>query len=78
MKVSKEIQKKMHRLAQLTRQSAVLCAEINDYFESKGYDIDELRRGDGESLDELDYGNDITDAFVAKMEAGEFEYSRDK
>lgn len=64
MIVSKEIQKKMHKLAKLTLQAAILDREINNYFESKGYDIDELRSGDGTTLDELNYGNDITDQFV--------------
>lgn len=72
MKVSKEIQKKMHKLASLTAQASELAREINDYFESKGYDIDELRAGDGETLDELDYGNDITEKFVEDMANGKY------
>ena len=54
----------MHKWAKLTLQSAILDREINNYFESKGFDIDELRSGDGTTLDELNYGNDITDQFV--------------
>lgn len=42
MIVSKEIQRKMHKLAKLTSQAAILDREINDYFEINGYDIDEL------------------------------------
>lgn len=76
MRVSKKIQNKMHRLAKLTEQASELAGEINNYFKDNGYDIDELRTGDGESLDELDYGNDVTDAFCTKMENGDFEYCR--
>lgn len=67
MIVSKEIQKKMHKLANLISQAAILDREINDYFEMNGYDIDELRAGNGNTLDELNYGNDITDQFVEDM-----------
>ena len=68
MRISKDIQGKMHKLAQLTSQAAMLDREINNYFESKGYDVDELRSGDGTTLDELDYGNDITATFVKDFE----------
>lgn len=37
MRISKDIQRKMHKLAQLTSQAAMLDKEINDYFESKGW-----------------------------------------
>ena len=77
MKISKDIQGKMHQLAKLTSQAAMLDREINDYFESKGYDIDELRSGDGTTIDELNYGNDITNNFVNDFENGKYEYCRD-
>lgn len=77
MRIPKDIQVKMHKLAQLTSQTAILDREINDYFESKGYDIDELRSGDGTTLDELNYGNDITNTFVNDFENGKYEYCRD-
>ena len=70
MRISKDIQGKMHKLAQLTSQAAMLD------FESKGYDVDELRSGDGTTLDELDYGNDITATFVKDFENGKYEYCR--
>ena len=76
MRISKDIQGKMHTLAQLTSQAAMLEREINNYFESKGYDVDELRSGDGTTLDELDYGNDITATFVKDFENGKYEYCR--
>ena len=78
MRISKNIQEKMHKLALLTSQAAVLDKEINNYFESKGYDIDELRSGDGTTLDELNYGNDVTEIFVNNFENGKYEYCRDK
>ena len=78
MRISKDIQRKMHKLAQLTSQAAMLDKEINDYFESKGYDIDGLRSGDGTTLDELNYGNDVTEIFVNDFENGKYEYCRDK
>lgn len=78
MRISKNIQEKMHKLAQLISQAAVLDKEINDYFESKGYDIDGLRSGDGTTLDELNYGNDVTEIFVNDFENGKYEYCRDK
>lgn len=76
MKISKNIQNKMHKLAQLTSQAAILDREINDYFESKGYDIDGLRSDDGTTLEELNYGNDITNTFVNDFENGKYEYCR--
>lgn len=77
MRISKDIQGKMHKLAKPTSQAAILDREINDYFESKGYDIDELRSGDGTTIDELNYGNDITNTFVNDFENGKYEYCRD-
>lgn len=76
MRISKDVQRKMHKLAQLTSQASLLDREINEYFESKGYDIDELRSGNGTTLDELNYGNDITDNFVYDFENGKYEYCR--
>lgn len=77
MIVSKEIQKKMHKLAKLISQATILDREINDYFEMKGYDIDELRAGNGNTLDELNYGNDITDQFVEDMKNDKYTKVRD-
>lgn len=64
MKVSKAIQNKMRKLANLTTSARELAYDIDNYFIDKGLDIETLRRGNGISLDELDYGNDITDLFV--------------
>lgn len=77
MIVSKEIQRIMHKLAKLTSQAAILDREINDYFEINGYDIDELRAGDGSTLDELNYGNDITDQFIEDIKNDKYTKVRD-
>lgn len=61
----KKIIKKMHRLAKLAGETKKLSSEIDQYFIEKGFDIDELRCGNGRSLEELEYGNDITDTFCA-------------
>lgn len=72
MKVSKEIQNKMHKLAKLTYEAGMLDREINDYFDLHGFDVDDLRRGDGDSLEELNYGNDITEQFCKDIENGKY------
>lgn len=77
MKVSKEIQKKMHKIADLHSQATVLMREVDEYFEKKGFDVEELRIGNGESLEELEYGNDITEIFCDAMESGDWDYCRD-
>ena len=63
IKVSKEIQTKMHKIAELSRKVKELSSEVDQYFIDKGCDIEELRCGNGRSLEELEYGNDITDRF---------------
>lgn len=68
MKVSKSIQDKMHRVAQLNSEAKVLMEEVDNYFINKGLDIEELRCGNGISLEELEYGNDITNEFVVWAE----------
>ena len=72
MKVSEVIKNKMRRIAKLTKEVMYLSREIDDYFINKGFDIDILRSGDGTSLDELDYGNDITDDFCKLIEEGRY------
>ncbi len=42
-----------------------------------GYDIDELRAGNGNTLDELNYGNDITDQFVEDIKNDKYTKVRD-
>lgn len=68
MKIPDHIKKKMHRLAKLSQQAYALSREIDNYFVKNGYDIEKLRSGSGVSLEELEYGNDITDEFCEFVE----------
>lgn len=72
MKVPEYIQQKMHRAAKLHAEASRLIRQIDKWFESRGYTPENLRCGDGFSLEELDYGNDVTDIFVERIESGEF------
>lgn len=72
MKVPEYIRRKMHRAANLHAEASVLTRQIGEWFERRGYSMEDLRCGDGFSLEELDYGNDVTDAFCARIESGEF------
>lgn len=76
MKVSKEIKEKMHKIANLQSQCLELSREISDYFERKGFDTELLRNGKGVSLEELDYGNDVTDEFCRAIEEGDWDFAR--
>lgn len=75
MKVPKYIQDKMHRVAIIQRQSDALMYEIEEWLLRNGVtkeDLDNggyLRCGDGISLEELEYGEDITELLVEKLEA---------
>jgi len=73
MKIPKYIIAKMHRVAKLSREASVLSKEIEDFFVKQGYDVYELRSGNGKSLEELEYGNDVTDEFVADIESGVYD-----
>lgn len=75
MKVPKYIQDKMHRVAELEVRSREVMSEIEDWLLRNGVSEDNLgnggllRCGDGCSLEELEYGNDITELLVEKLEA---------
>lgn len=70
MKVSETIKKKMRRMAALSSEVSRLSAEVEDYFTKKGFDVEKLRDGDGRSLEELEYGNNVTEEFCEKIESG--------
>jgi hypothetical protein len=72
MKIPKHIRDKMHRLANIHYKATELGIEIDNWFISHGFDIEDLRDGSGVSLEELDYGNDVTDAFCERIENGDF------
>lgn len=67
-KVPKNIRTKMHQLAKLTKKVGELDNEISEYFVSLGFDEENLRCGNGNSLEELLYGNDVTDEFCKHIE----------
>lgn len=71
MKIPKYIKDKMHRAAKgYARLNQEMC-EINEWFEEHGITAEELRCGDGESLEEIEYGNDVTAAICKKFEVEE-------
>lgn len=75
MKIPKYIQDKMHRVADLAQQKGRLMWEIEQWLLRNGLTEDDLenggylRCGDGVSLEELEYGTDITEFLVEKLEA---------
>ena len=73
MKVSLEIQNKMHKLAKYVEQSKVLTEEIDHYFDPKGFAVEELRHDKDNSLNKLNAGIDITDKFVKDIESGKYQ-----
>lgn len=72
MKVPKYIRNKMHRAARLHAEAAALTSQVDQWFEGIGYKASDLRCGDGYSLEEIDYGNDVTDIFCERVKNGEF------
>lgn len=72
MKVPEYIRRKMHRAAKLYAEASRLTSQVDAWFENRGYSLENLRRGDGLSLEELDYGNDVTDVFCDRVESGGF------
>lgn len=58
----------MHKIAELTKKAKELSCEVDQYFINKSFDIDELRCGNGRSLEELEYGIDITNEFCKDAE----------
>jgi len=45
----------MHKIAEFSRKVKELSSEVDQYFIDKGFDIEELRCGNGRSLEELEY-----------------------
>lgn len=68
VKVPKYIRESMHRIADLQSKAAALSRTVDDWFVSHGFDLEELRGGDGFTLEELDYGNDVTDVLCDRIE----------
>lgn len=72
MKVPKNIQDKMRKSAKLYKQARKLLNEVDEYL-SENYNgdtesgmdgLEPWRSGNGVSLEEIEYGNDVTDEFV--------------
>ena len=69
MKISKEIQAKMHRIVKLANECSALVKDVETYLGNKGINVEELRDGSGCSLEELEYGGeDITEQLVKRIE----------
>lgn len=71
MKIPKHIREKMHRVARLNALADYEMRKVECWLESKGFDITSeggLRNGDGCSLEELEYGIDITDLLCERLE----------
>lgn len=68
MKVPKYIQAKMHKVASLHKQANTIMKEIDVWFEQQGYSDEFLRSGNGIGLEELEYGEDVTDKLVKAAE----------
>lgn len=73
MKIPNHIKQKMHRLARIQATANELSKELDDWFDKHGFDIEKLRCGNGISLEELDYGNDVTDELCDWIEENEGE-----
>lgn len=74
-KVPKDIINKMRKASALFTQANSIMEEIDSYFETKHPDLDFIntfRSGNGRSLEELEYGSDITDQFVEWYEGDNF------
>lgn len=69
MRVPNTIRLKMHLCASHAAQAANFDREIGEWLASQGIDVESISSGDGESLEELMYGNDVTDALCRRIEA---------
>lgn len=71
MKVPKHIKEKMHRVARLNSLADYEMRKVECWLEKRGFDVTSdggLRDGGGCSLEELEYGNDITDLLCERIE----------
>lgn len=70
MKVPNYIKNKMHKVAQIHARAIEEMNQVEDWLENHGFDTSDLslRDGGGCSLEELEYGNDITDELCERIE----------
>ena len=71
MKIPGYIRYKMHRVAKLHAEATEEMEHVEAWLEAKGFDTSErgLRDGGGCSLEELEYGLDITDELCGRIES---------
>lgn len=68
MKVPKYIENKMRRAHRHFQAGSALMDDVNEWLEAHGFDILELRNGDGMSLEEIEYGSEgAVDHFLEKL-----------
>lgn len=71
MKIPEYIKRKMHSAAKNFQQGAALMADVDKWFDAHGFPAEVIRSGDGTSLEEIEYGNDVTEVFCARIEAAQ-------
>lgn len=69
MRIPKYIQDKMHLVVDYNCKATMAMREVEDWLEKHGIDPDDIRDGGGCSLDELEFGNDIVDELVERLES---------
>ena len=68
MKIPADIKHKMHMAANHFAKGVKIMKEVDAWFEDKGINSEDIRSGDGFSLEEIEYGNDVTDKFCEWFE----------
>lgn len=62
------IKKKMHSVVKYSRASATAMQVVESWLELHGIAPESIRDGNGCSLEELEYGNDIVDSLCERIE----------
>lgn len=68
MKVPKHIRESMRKCADYNNRAAYEMRKVEYWLEQHGIDPDLLRDGNGWSLEELEYGNNIVDELCERIE----------
>lgn len=71
MKIPKYVIDDMHRAAHHFAAGGEIMSRVDYWFETNGFNMEQLRNGDGRSLEELEYGNDVTDLIIQKLKEAE-------
>lgn len=72
MKIPSEIKHKMHMAASHFAKGTNIMGEVDQWFANQKIDEDIIRSGDGISLEEIEYGNDVTEEFCKWFENQNF------